>query len=50
VGQRRGLGLAAPPSRPHRQYVTGVDLASRTATVGPLSELLVSHVEVEELC
>ncbi|HYA44032.1 MAG TPA: tRNA 2-thiouridine(34) synthase MnmA [Acidimicrobiales bacterium] len=49
VGQRRGLGLAAPLTRPCRQYVTHVDFTSRTASVGPLAELLVNSVEVVSL-
>jgi tRNA-specific 2-thiouridylase len=50
VGQRRGLGLGAPPSRPERRYVLDVDVGARTATVGSLEELLVGRVEVEEMC
>lgn len=48
VGQRRGLGLLTA-SRPERRYVLGVDLPSRTATVGTLDELLVDRVEVDRL-
>ncbi len=48
VGQRRGLGLVTR-SRPERRYVLDVDLASRTATVGALDELLVDRVEVDQL-
>ena len=48
VGQRRGLGLLTR-SRPERRYVLDVDLASRTATVGTLDELMVDRVKVEEL-
>lgn len=49
VGQRRGLGLAAARSRPERRYVVGVDLATRSATVGPLGDLLVSQVAVRDV-
>lgn len=45
VGQRRRLGQAAS-SRPERRYVVDVDLAARTATLGPLAELLVRDVRV----
>jgi tRNA-specific 2-thiouridylase len=48
VGQRRGLGLLTP-SPPERRYVLDVDLATRTATVGALGDLLVDRVEVEQL-
>jgi tRNA-specific 2-thiouridylase len=36
VGQRRGLGLASPG----RRYVTGIDAATATVTVGPREETL----------
>jgi tRNA-specific 2-thiouridylase len=49
VGQRKGLGLGAPRSRPQRRYVVDVDLAGRTATVGHLQDLLVERVEVEQV-
>jgi tRNA-uridine 2-sulfurtransferase len=48
IGQRRGLGLL-PRTRPERRYVVGVDLSSRTATVGTLADLLVREVEIEDL-
>ena len=48
VGQRRGLGFAAR-SVPERRYVVGVDLASRTATVGSLEDLMVGSVSVGEM-
>jgi tRNA-uridine 2-sulfurtransferase len=47
IGQRRGLGLL-PRTRPERRYVVGVDLATRTATVGTLADLLVSEVEIAD--
>ena len=50
VGQRRGLGLGAPSSWPERRYVLDVDVGARTATVGPLQELLVERVEVGDMC
>ena len=49
VGQRRGLGLAAP-SVASRRYVVGVDLARRTATLGGLDDLLVRDVTVGAVC
>jgi len=49
VGQRRGLGLAAPRARPERRYVVGVDLAKGTATVGRLEDLLVSRVVLQDV-
>jgi tRNA-uridine 2-sulfurtransferase len=45
VGQRRGLGLQAR-TRPERRYVVDIDLEGRTATVGPLTDLLVDRTEV----
>lgn len=48
VGQRRGIG-PAPRTRPERRYVLDVDLASRTATVGELADLLTLSVAVEQL-
>jgi tRNA-specific 2-thiouridylase len=45
VGQRRGLGAAAR-SRPERRYVLSVDLERRTATLGPLADLLDREVLV----
>jgi tRNA-specific 2-thiouridylase len=49
VGQRRGLGLGAPRSRPERRYVVGVDMVDRTATVGTLADLLVKEVPVVDM-
>ena len=49
VGQRRGLGLGPPGSRSERHYVVGLDLAERTATVGPLEDLLVSEIRVLDM-
>ena len=49
VGQRRGLGLSAR-TVPERRFVVGVDLLSRTATVGSLDELLVGSVQVGDIC
>ena len=42
VGQRRGLGIAAPEPL----YVVGVDAAKRTVTVGPKAALLCDRVSV----
>lgn len=47
VGQRRGLGPAV--TGPERRYVVGVDLASRTATLGTLEDLLVGEIPVTGL-
>ncbi|MGC8628017.1 MAG: tRNA 2-thiouridine(34) synthase MnmA [Acidimicrobiales bacterium] len=49
VGQRKGLGLAAPGSRLERRYVVDVDLATSCATVGSLDDLLVSEVAVRDM-
>lgn len=49
VGQRRGLGLSAH-TVPERRFVVGVDLPSRTATVGSLEELLVGSVQIGDVC
>jgi tRNA-specific 2-thiouridylase len=48
VGQRRGVG-PPPRTKPERRYVLDVDLASRTATVGPLDELLTGVVGLGEV-
>jgi tRNA-uridine 2-sulfurtransferase len=48
VGQRRGLGQSAG-SVPERRYVVDVDLSRRTATIGPLEDLLVRSVDVAEV-
>ncbi|MDA8300032.1 MAG: tRNA 2-thiouridine(34) synthase MnmA [Actinomycetota bacterium] len=48
VGQRRKLGLVAR-SVPERRYVVGVDLASRTATVGGLEDLMVGTVSLGQM-
>jgi tRNA-specific 2-thiouridylase len=48
VGQRRGLGLHAV-SLPERRYVVAVDLAKRVAMVGPLEDLLVERLQIDEL-
>jgi tRNA-specific 2-thiouridylase len=47
VGQRRGVG-PAPRTKPGRRYVLEVDLASRTATLGALEELMTNVVRVRE--
>jgi tRNA-specific 2-thiouridylase len=49
VGQRRGLGMAAP-SAAERRYVVDVDLGRRTATLGSLADLLVRRVPVRDMC
>ncbi len=46
IGQRTGLGLAGGPDR---RYVTAIDHAARTVTVGSLQELLVDHVELVDI-
>ena len=43
IGQRRGLGL---PGGTDPRYVTGVDVATRTVTVGPLDALLTDSVRI----
>ncbi|MGH9106231.1 MAG: tRNA methyl transferase PRC-barrel domain-containing protein, partial [Acidimicrobiales bacterium] len=48
VGQRRRLGLGNG-ARAERRYVVGVDLAARTATLGPLEDLLVQRIRVADL-
>jgi tRNA-uridine 2-sulfurtransferase len=45
VGQRRGLGL---PGGMDPRYVTGVDVASRTVTVGPIASLLTDTVQIAD--
>ncbi|HET9060439.1 MAG TPA: tRNA 2-thiouridine(34) synthase MnmA [Acidimicrobiales bacterium] len=47
VGQRRGLGTAV--TGPERRYVVGVDLATRTATLGSLEDLLVAEIPVADV-
>jgi len=44
IGQRRGLSL---PGGMAPRYVTGVDVATRTVTVGPLDALLTDEVHIE---
>jgi tRNA-specific 2-thiouridylase len=44
IGQRRGLGLRGGTAP---RYVTGVDVATRTVTVGPLDALLTDAVRIE---
>lgn len=44
IGQRRGLGAAAG----ERRYVTAIDAAANTVTVGPREDLLASRIEVED--
>lgn len=45
VGQRRGLGVVAGEPR----YVTGIDAATATVTIGPREDLLVSAVRIDAL-
>lgn len=45
IGQRRGLGVAVGEPR----YVTAIDPATATVTIGPRSDLLVSSVEVSSV-
>jgi tRNA-uridine 2-sulfurtransferase len=46
IGQRRGLGL---PGGGEPQYVTGVDRAAATVTVGPLAALSRASVELVDV-
>jgi tRNA-uridine 2-sulfurtransferase len=46
VGQRRGLG--EQPEGAERRYALNVDLTTTTVTVGPLEQLLVDHVRLEQ--
>jgi tRNA-specific 2-thiouridylase len=48
VGQRRRLGFVGAGA-PERRYVTNVDLAAGTATVGTLDELLVRSLRLSRL-
>lgn len=45
IGQRHGLGLAMP----HPVYVTSIDAATNTLTVGPAEELLADGLVVADL-
>ena len=45
IGQRRGLGL---PGGTDPRYVTDVDVATRTVTVGPLDALLTDVVHIAD--
>ena len=47
VGQRRGLGISAPPADGRPRYVLGIEPVSRTVTVGPREALAVDEVRVE---
>lgn len=46
IGQRRGLDLAGGGER---RYVTDVDVAGRTVTVGTRADLLAGHVDLDTL-
>lgn len=39
IGQRKGLGIAGPGPDGQPRYVTGIDAATGTVTVGPAAEL-----------
>ncbi|MEO6880837.1 MAG: tRNA 2-thiouridine(34) synthase MnmA [Mycobacteriaceae bacterium] len=39
IGQRKGLGLGAVPADGHPRYVTGINAASATVTVGTAADL-----------
>ncbi|GED98372.1 tRNA-specific 2-thiouridylase MnmA [Gordonia crocea] len=44
IGQRKGLGIDAPASDGAPRYVTSIDAATATVTVGPASALGVSRI------
>ncbi|GAB10684.1 tRNA-specific 2-thiouridylase MnmA [Gordonia araii NBRC 100433] len=44
IGQRKGLGIDAPATDGAPRYVTGIDAATATVTVGPASALGVSRI------
>ena len=44
IGQRRGLGAAAG----ERRYVTAIDAAANTVTIGPRDALLAARIAVED--
>jgi tRNA-specific 2-thiouridylase len=47
VGQRKGLGLAGPPPDGRPRYVTAIDAATGTVTVGSVERLRVSRIDCE---
>lgn len=47
IGQRRGLGLPGPAADGRPRYVTGIDAATATVTVGPAEQLRVRRLEVD---
>ncbi|QKT07805.1 tRNA 2-thiouridine(34) synthase MnmA [Gordonia sp. X0973] len=44
IGQRKGLGIDAPAADGQPRYVTGIDAATGTVTVGPADALGVSRI------
>jgi tRNA-specific 2-thiouridylase len=47
IGQRKGLGVAAPASDGRPRYVLDIEPASRTVTIGPLESLDVMDIVAE---
>ncbi|MFT4087384.1 MAG: tRNA 2-thiouridine(34) synthase MnmA [Gordonia sp. (in: high G+C Gram-positive bacteria)] len=45
IGQRKGLGIDAPAADGAPRYVTGIDPASGTVTVGTAADLEVWHID-----
>ena len=49
IGQRRGLDIKVPAADGQPRYVTDVDAATGTVTVGPRSALQVSQIKADRL-
>lgn len=49
IGQRKGLDIKAPATDGRPRYVTGIDAATGTVTVGPREALAVARIEADRL-
>lgn len=49
IGQRKGLGLAGPAADGQPRYVTDIDAATGTVTVGRREDLRIGHISADRL-
>ena len=49
IGQRKGLDIKTPAADGRPRYVTDIDAATGTVTVGPREALAVTHIEADRL-
>ncbi|APT89003.1 thiouridylase [Corynebacterium frankenforstense DSM 45800] len=49
IGQRKGLDIKSPAADGRPRYVTGIDAATGTVTVGPREALQVTEIEADRL-